>query len=287
MKLHQRTNLGLIQDYGINTYRALHMKEKIPTINKFIIADISVIRDKGIGFLKGSENWPVAEEEYQEFSKYMYQQYESLMFELEGSLFDLALIDYKFQGALLKIFHYNYMKNYAQKHNIEILYGSDSQNYLKPDWKEIGKSYSSLTSCHSKLTRVVRRVIKNIIFNNKNPQQKLINFTKKTIDDIKSGKFDDKLQYRKGLRKSVDSYTKMTPPHVKAAKLLDKIENDIIIYYLTIDGPQPIQKLNSKIDYEHYIEKQIKPIAESIFLFFDLTFDDVLKGSNQKKLFGY
>ena len=127
----------------------------------------------------------------------------------------------------------------------------------------------------------------DIIFNNKNPQQKLINFTKKTIDDIKSGKFDDKLQYRKGLRKSVDSYTKMTPPHVKAAKLLDKIENDIIIYYLTIDGPQPIQKLNSKIDYEHYIEKQIKPIAESIFLFFDLTFDDVLKGSNQKKLFGY
>jgi len=150
------------------------MKEKIPTINKFIIADISVIRDKGIGFLKGSENWPVAEEEYQEFSKYMYQQYESLMFELEGSLFDLALIDYKFQGALLKIFHYNYMKNYAQKHNIEILYGSDSQNYLKPDWKEIGKSYSSLTSCHSKLTRVVRRVIKNIIFNRHLPIYKVI-----------------------------------------------------------------------------------------------------------------
>ena len=46
----------------------------------------------------------------------------------------------------------------------------------------------------------------------------------------------------------------------------------------------PIQKLKHKIDYEHYIDKQMRPIADSVLDFFDTTFDDVLKNSTQKTL---
>ncbi|MBT4764893.1 hypothetical protein HOO14_07845 [bacterium] len=150
------------------------MKNKTPIINKYIVADVSVIRDQGINHFRGSENWPVAEEEYQEFSKYMYQQYEDLMFELKGDLFDIALIDYKFQGSLLKIFHYNYMKNYAHKSNIDILFGVDSQDYLNPDWNKLGKQYSLFSPYYSKLTRVIRRVVKNVVFNRHLPIHKVI-----------------------------------------------------------------------------------------------------------------
>jgi len=80
-------------------------------------------------------------------------------------------------------------------------------------------------------------------------------------------------------------YTKTTPPHVKAARKLDKLESNIIKYYMTTEGPEPIQKHIHKIDYDHYIEKQIKPIANTILFFFHKKFDDIIANSTQTKLF--
>jgi DNA polymerase-2 len=77
----------------------------------------------------------------------------------------------------------------------------------------------------------------------------------------------------------------MTPPHVKAARKLDRLEGNVIEYYITLEGPEPIQKLKHKIDYEHYIEKQIKPIAKTILETMGLDFEGVFEGSKQKKLF--
>ena len=109
-------------------------------------------------------------------------------------------------------------------------------------------------------------------------------YVKSVVDDIKNGKYDDFLIYKKAIRKDLDEYIKITPPHVKAARMLDKLESNIIEYYITEDGPQPIQKLSSKIDYDHYIEKQIKPIAESILVLLDKKFDDIVRNSSQKGL---
>ena len=47
------------------------------------------------------------------------------------------------------------------------------------------------------------------------------------------------------------------------------------------------QALKHKLDYDHSINKQIKPIADAILVFFDLNFEDLLKGSKQTKLFSY
>jgi DNA polymerase-2 len=110
-------------------------------------------------------------------------------------------------------------------------------------------------------------------------------FIKSYVKKIRDGKIDEQLVYRKSLRKSVEEYTKTTPPHVKAAKLLDKIESSIIEYYVTEAGPEPLQKLKHKIDYEHYIDKQIKPIANQILLLLGKSLEDIQKGSKQSKLF--
>jgi DNA polymerase II len=110
-------------------------------------------------------------------------------------------------------------------------------------------------------------------------------FVRSYIKKIEDGKLDEKLIYRKSIRKALEEYTKTTPPHVKAARKLPKLESNKIEYYITLDGPEPIQRLKHKIDYDHYIEKQIKPIANQVLNLFDKEFDDISKGSKQTKLF--
>ncbi len=110
-------------------------------------------------------------------------------------------------------------------------------------------------------------------------------FIKDYINEILKGKLDRQLIYTKSIRKNLDEYTKTTPPHVKAARKLLSLDSNIIKYYVTLDGPEPIQNLKHKIDYQHYIDKQIKPIANQVLTLFNQDFDDMIKGSKQKTLF--
>ena len=93
--------------------------------------------------------------------------------------------------------------------------------------------------------------------------------------------------YRKGLWKDVKEYTKTTPPHVKAARKLKKIESNVIEYVMTTDGPEPVQIVKHPLDYDHYVEKQLKPIADTILVFFNQKFEDIITGNSQKSLFDY
>jgi DNA polymerase-2 len=110
-------------------------------------------------------------------------------------------------------------------------------------------------------------------------------FIKSYIKKVESGKLDSQLVYRKSLSKPIEEYTKTTPPHVKAARLLDKVESSIIEYYITTEGPEPLQKLRHKIDYAHYIEKQIAPIANQVLTLLGKSLEDIEKGNKQAKLF--
>ena len=50
-------------------------------------------------------------------------------------------------------------------------------------------------------------------------------------------------------------------------------------------GPEPLEKLKHKIDYDHYIKKQIEPIANQILAMFNKSLEDLIKGNKQSKLF--
>ena len=111
-------------------------------------------------------------------------------------------------------------------------------------------------------------------------------FVKKFVDKIIKGKLDEKLIYKKQIRKDLSDYTKTSPPHVKAARKLKVLESNLIEYVITTDGPEPIQDIRHDLDYKHYIEKQIKPIADSVLCFFDTNFESLIEGK-QKSLFDY
>ena len=96
------------------------------------------------------------------------------------------------------------------------------------------------------------------------PPSSFRDYIAETVRDLQAGKLDARLVYRKALRKPVAEYTRNTPPHVKAAELLDPdARRGLIRYLITVAGPQPAGKLSAPIDYGHYVEKQLKPIASA------------------------
>src|SRR3989344_313501 len=138
---------------------------------------------------------------------------------------------------------------------------------VRGDWTPLAKKFQEAL-----LMRVfMGRKVEDFVFN--------------FIKDLKSGKFDDLLVYKKGLQKSLDEYTKTTPPHVKAARKLKNFKGYIVRYVYTTEGVEPIELIKGKYDYEHYINKQLKPIADSILSFINLKFEDMLSGQRSLKGF--
>ncbi len=98
------------------------------------------------------------------------------------------------------------------------------------------------------------------------------------VDAMRRGERDGDLVYRKALRKSVEGYTKSVPAHVAAARLLPGARGTIR-YVITRDGPQPVGHVTAPIDYEHYLEKQIRPIVRTIGRVCDLDVEVALGGT--------
>lgn len=100
-------------------------------------------------------------------------------------------------------------------------------------------------------------------------------YVTQVISDVRAGLYDNQLIYTKQLRKPLREYTKTAPPHVKAArhadeqntksgKTLQYQKRTSIQYVMTTIGPQVPEYRSHPLDYDHYIEKQIRPIADSI-----------------------
>ena len=89
------------------------------------------------------------------------------------------------------------------------------------------------------------------------------------------------------LRKSIDKYTATTPPHVAAARKLSSPPGRIISYLMTSDGPEPFEESSHPLDYEHYVQKQVRPIAEPILELLGQDFDKVIGDDRQLELFSY
>jgi DNA polymerase-2 len=90
-----------------------------------------------------------------------------------------------------------------------------------------------------------------------------------------AGAKDDLLIYRKRLRHRLDAYLVNVPPQVRAARIADEHNARIgrtrqyqkggwIQYVMTQNGPEPLETRHSRIDYEHYLTRQLQPIADAI-----------------------
>lgn len=141
--------------------------------------------------------------------------------------------------------------------------------FVRGDWTELAKKFQ-----YELLDR---------LFHDK----QLFPFIAEFVKKLEKGEFDSQLVYRKTARKNIDEYTKTTPPHIKAARKMLKVESNIIEYVMTEDGPEPVSMISHKLDYEHYLKKQLKPIADAILCFMGQTFEDAAKGVKQKSLGDY
>ncbi|MGI9451573.1 MAG: DNA polymerase II, partial [Geminicoccaceae bacterium] len=99
-------------------------------------------------------------------------------------------------------------------------------------------------------------------------------YIRDTLQDLRAGKLDAELVYRKRLRRDLKDYTRNVPPHVQAARKLDRPER-WVRYVITRHGPEPVVDVIPKPDYRHYEQRQLAPVADGILGFVDTSYEAI------------
>jgi DNA polymerase-2 len=107
-------------------------------------------------------------------------------------------------------------------------------------------------------------------------QQPYKSLITETVLDLQAGKLDSLLVYKRRLRRSIEQYDKQKPPHVQAAWLKRQQQphwrGQHIEYVKTVQGWQPLGYITARLDYQHYIDKQLAPIADALLHFLSEDF---------------
>ena len=109
-------------------------------------------------------------------------------------------------------------------------------------------------------------------------------YVKQTVAKLRAGQLDDRLVYRKALRKRLDSY-EASAPHVVAARKMSRPPRRTIRYVITTAGPEPADERRAPIDHEHYVQRQLRAVAEPVLTLLGLDFDRVIGDDSQLTLF--
>jgi DNA polymerase-2 len=151
------------------------------------------------------------------------------------------------------------------------------------------KGLETVRSDWTQISKIFQQELYRLIFNDLPVDE----FLRNTVNEIKSGVHDNKLIYMKKIRRELENYIN-TPPHVKACLIANKALIDLgskpkykkgskIEYVQTLNGVMPIELSKGNLDYEHYIDKQIKPIADDVLPFIGKSFEIIV--SKQINLF--
>ena len=157
---------------------------------------------------------------------------------------------------------------------------------LTHDGKIVFKGLEAVRSDWTLLAKNIQTELFHRIFHEKSYHQ----YLKALVDRIQSGEFDKHMTYRKRIRKPLKEYTKNIPPQIQAAKLASEyykrkgLNNPYehggwIEYLITQQGPMAKECFDSekdKIDYEHYLSKQVTPVVDSILYFLNERFSDLI-----------
>jgi DNA polymerase-2 len=87
---------------------------------------------------------------------------------------------------------------------------------------------------------------------------------------VLAGEENDRLVYRKRLRRRLDDYQRNVPPHVQAARLCAErglpvpSRGDWVEYVITTGGAEPAAQPLAPLDHQHYVDRQLAPVADGI-----------------------
>ncbi|CAM3299098.1 DNA polymerase II and 3'-_ 5' exonuclease (fragment) [Xenorhabdus nematophila ATCC 19061] len=145
--------------------------------------------------------------------------------------------------------------------------------------KVIFKGLETVRTDWTPLAQTFQKELYTLIFHQQPYQEYIREYIAKTM----AGEFDDRLVYRKQLRRKLSDYQRNVPPHVRAVRLADEYNQQHnrplqyqnggwINYLMTLSGPQPLENQTAAPDYQHYINKQLMPIADAILPFIQDNF---------------
>jgi DNA polymerase-2 len=134
------------------------------------------------------------------------------------------------------------------------------------------------------VARRLQRGLLELVFADRDP----LPFTREIAARVKTGELDAELVYARRVRKGpVELYTATTPPHVQAARKAGAPPGALIRYVITPAGPEPVwpgHPLPAPIDYGHYLERVLRPIADQILEPLGLCFDEAMGMPRQMSL---
>jgi len=140
------------------------------------------------------------------------------------------------------------------------------------------KGLESVRSDWTPLARTLQRELYRRVFY----EEPWEDYLRDTVARLWAGELDDQLVYRKRLRQALADYRHQVPPHVQAARQLPR-PGRWIEYVITLNGPQPVATRHSPLDYQHYVDRQLVPVADGILHFLGRSFEQV--ASSQLGLF--
>jgi DNA polymerase-2 len=133
------------------------------------------------------------------------------------------------------------------------------------------KGLETVRTDWTELARLFQQNLYQLVFDGKEYRE----YVRQTVDELRAGNFDSALVYRKRLRKKLSEYIRNIPPHAQAAIKAEAMfkqnakpsryrNKSWIEYVITLSGAETLECQHSKLDYDHYIEKQLTPIADTI-----------------------
>lgn len=149
----------------------------------------------------------------------------------------------------------------------------------------IYKGLETVRTDWSPLARQFQQELYLRIFKRQPYQDYVRDYVRRTL----AGELDDLLIYRKRLRRRLDDYERNVPPHVRAARLADEYNDQLgrprqyqrggwISYVMTVAGPEPLEVRRAAIDYDHYVTRQLQPLADAILPFVGDDFGTLIGG---------
>jgi len=163
---------------------------------------------------------------------------------------------------------------------------------VQPDGSDqlVFRGLESVRTDWTPLARQFQQALYERIFRDQ-PWQVLL---QETVRAVRAGERDGDLVYRRRIRQPLAAYQRNRPPHARAAQMLDDDRRhrglppvvrvgDSIAYLMTVNGPEPQELLRSPLDYQHYIDRQLLPVADTLLPFVGESFDRLI--APQQELF--
>ncbi len=258
----------------------------------------SSITERGHEIIRRTASW-IGERGYQ----VIYGDTDSVFVHLKSlkTLDEAAQIGKGLQTQLNVFWRETLEKEFNIQSCLEIEFERHYQHFLMPTIRgsELGskKRYAGITSqgelifkgleaVRSDWTALAKEIQTQLyqkVFKGQSYEYYLLNI----VNELKQGKRDHELIYKKRIRRKLDEYVKNVPPQIQAARKAELFyqqqdkgsqyrHGGWVEYVMTTAGPEPLENIQHPMDYQHYIDKQIAPVVDGILYFLGKTFHSLI-----------